>query len=201
MIVNVRGTSGSGKSTLVRNIMALYPVRSPYNTQGRKRPLGYSLGLDSDPPLTLFVPGHYETACGGCDTIKTVDEVYRMVRVAALGAPVLDVIYEGIMVQDDVRRAVEMDLELRATGQPPLVVIGLTTPVEECLAAVRGRREARGDARELNPKNTVDRARRQLGVWKRLRAAGVAVEEHDRAAAFARVCALLRLPSGAPSGS
>jgi hypothetical protein len=188
-IINLRGTSGSGKSTVVRRVMEAAGVPAqPLTRDGRRRPYGYLVPRPSG--LPVFIPGHYETACGGCDTLKTVDEVYALVRAAWQVQQ--DVLYEGIMVQDDVRRAVGLDRELRGRGGQ-LHVILLTTPIEECLAAVRSRREARGDARLLNEKNTRDRARRQLGIRDRLRAGGVEVEELDREAALARCCALLRL--------
>ena len=193
-VINLRGTGGSGKSTVVRRVMERYPHRIPLRVAGRRQPGGYSLSADGS-RYTLFVPGHYETACGGCDTIKTVDEVYRLVRVAEFGDPELDVVYEGIMTMDDVRRAAELHQQLSAAGGS-LTVIGLTTPVELCLDAIRTRRLARGDERPLDPKNTVARAASQVRIQQRLREAGVVVEQLDREAAFARCCTLLRLTPG-----
>lgn len=201
--INIRGTGGSGKSTLVKRIMELYPYKGPVVIPSvRRQPLGYLCGddpytdavargeVEATPPK-LWVPGHYETACGGCDTIKTVDEVYRMLADGLEKGR--NVLYEGIMVMDDVRRAVELDQRIKR-GQPGgLYVIALTTPIEECLAAIQGRRDARGEVKPLNPKNTTDRARRLLGSLRRLEAAGVAVERLDREAAFLRVRELLEV--------
>lgn len=202
-IINLRGTSGSGKSTVVTRVMDLYPRREPIPRFKGKRPAGYILG---GPDMTdLLVPGHYEIACGGCDTLKTVDEVYDMIRLHLKAQAEIDVLYEGIMVQDDVRRAVELDRWMRESvavhGEEPgeedrLHVIRLTTPIEECLAAVRARREARGEERPLNEKNTRGRHETQVRVAGRLRAAGVAVEELSREAAYQRCCTLLRLNPG-----
>lgn len=195
--INLRGTGGSGKSTVVRRVMALYKAKIPYDAFARKRPMGYQLGHEGSGIVSLFVPGHYETACGGCDTIKTVDEVYKMVNSAVDEG--LDVLYEGIMVQDDVRRAVELDKRLRANGSQ-LIVIGLITPLVDCLAAIRARREERGDTKPLNPKNTTGRFNSQKNIQARLKDAGVTVERLDREAAFLRCCALLRLDPGPSSG-
>jgi hypothetical protein len=224
VVINLRGTGGAGKSTVVRRVMGLCKDRVPQLVPGRKQPLGYLAVREGAGPH-IYVPGHYETACGGCDTIKTVDEVYRLMRDAILLGR--DVLAEGIMIQDDVRRAVELDKELKAqttncqecrgsgfssfasgasysdvcgncsgNKQFPgegLQVILLTTPIEDCLAAIRDRRAARGDDRPLSEKNTRDRARRQEGVCTRLRNAGVVVHKLDREAAFQKCCGLLRL--------
>lgn len=202
--INVRGTGGSGKSTLVRRVMGHYRSE-PLRREGRRRPLGYHLeGAGASP---LYVPGHYETACGGCDTIKTPGEVYDLINLALTDVQgstghSYDVLYEGIMVMDDVRRAVELDkwLKRMPSGEPlrnRLYVIYLTTPIEECLAAIRARREARGDTRPLDPRNTVDRKRRAEGGLRRLREAGISVECLSREDAFTRVCGLLRLTPAA----
>lgn len=197
LAINIRGTGGSGKSTLVKRIMELHKGSSPQLVDGRKRPIGtfhwitkegQSMGL----PVDLFVPGHYETACGGCDTIKTPEQVYELVRENTRQS--INVLYEGIMVMDDVTRAVALDKQLRdptgiASGQ--LYVIWLNTPIEVCLAAIRDRRAARGDERPFSEKNTRQRYERCLRGLQRLEASGVRVERLDREQAFLRVRELL----------
>lgn len=205
-VINLRGTSGAGKSTVVTRVMALYPERVPVPRPKGKRPAAYVLRRPGAPPL--FVPGHYETACGGCDTLKTVDEVYTMVRGAVEAGS--DVLYEGIMVQDDLRRAVALDQWVKLRNMVPpdggsedpegIHVIRLTTPIELSLAAVRARREARGETKPLNEKNTRARHETQVRMVGRLITAGVAVDELDREQAYARVCALLGLPVGTAAG-
>lgn len=180
--INIRGTSGAGKSHLVRRIAALYENNKIENfAAGRKQPectLYFRTG-----GKTLLVPGHYNSPCGGCDTIRTPDRVYEIVREGASAG--VDVLYEGIMIMDDVRRAVELSKTTR------LVVVALTTPVEECLAAVQGRRDERGDVRPLDPKNTVSRAARCERGLARLEEGGVEVRRLDRERAFSEVCDLL----------
>jgi len=187
MVVNPRGTGGSGKSTIVRAVMARYPTPGGEErifTTGRKQPLGYRLSALTVVPggenslRTLFVPGHYETPCGGCDTIKTPDEVYRLVNEAAERGD--DVIYEGIIIGDDTRRAIEFNK--RFPGQ--LVVVHIDTPLRDCLAGIQARRDERGDTRQLSEKNTVERAKRIRRHCVKLRDAGVKVmkfEDRDKA--------------------
>lgn len=194
--INIRGTGGSGKSTLVQKIMKLYRNSEVVHVEGRKQPLfsqHWDTSVVSD---VLRVPGHYNTACGGCDTIKTPDQVYSILNEAIDHTH--HVLFEGIMVMDDVRRAVELDKRLKAETSPTraggrLHVIALTTPIEECLTAIRNRRTARGETKPLNEKNTRQRYERCLRGLTRLRDAGVAVEKLDRDAAYARVKELLGL--------
>jgi hypothetical protein len=210
MIINIRGTSGSGKSTLVRRVMDLYPTREPQMVEGRRQPLSYLLTRGALPGLV--VPGHYETECGGCDTIKTLDQAIAIAMTATHTG--CDVLMEGLLASENVgkfvalRDALQREVEPwgdgagRATPRdPPLVVIALTTSTEECLAAVADRRRRRGDERPLDPRNTINRVRTIERACARLRAAGVQVEELRRGAAFRRVCALLRLDPGATSGA
>lgn len=190
--INIRGTGGSGKSTLVKSVMALYPKKAHILEKGRKRPMATCLWMDnitSGPTTSLFVPGHYETACGGCDTVKTVDKVYELVRASTLGDK-NNALYEGIMVMDDVTRAVAFDQDLKKVGGR-LVVISLTTSIEDCLAGIRDRKAARGDDKPLNEKNTRDRMKRQESSLHRLKQAGVELRKLSREDALRAVRELL----------
>jgi hypothetical protein len=203
IVINIRGTGGSGKSTLVTSVMKRYPNVAQIKMEGRKRPLATTLWWDLGSakveqkkvlPKGLLVPGHYDTACGGCDTIKTVDQVYELVRSASLGDG-NNVLYEGIMVMDDVTRAVKLDQDLKKVGSR-LVVISLTTSIEDCLAGIRARKEARGDEKPLNEKNTRDRMKRQENILHRLKAAGVELKKLSRDEALAHTLELLGVVDG-----
>lgn len=177
MVVNIRGTSGAGKSHLVRSIMALYEFQTANYKEGRRQPISYLFKREDGEPL--FVPGHYNTPTGGCDTISKPDDVYELVKD---GANQGDVLFEGIMVGDDVRRCAELSKEHK------VLVIALNTPIEECLAGVQSRRDTRGDDRPLDPKNTIDRARRlKTSMMPRLKDAGVETLWLSRQEAFEKV--------------
>jgi predicted kinase len=184
-VVNIRGTGGAGKSTVVKAVMAQYPLSQKITVDGRKQPLGYIRQVPAGTPLpegrqfnSLFVPGHYETPCGGCDTIKTPDQVYSLIGEAVDRGD--DALYEGIIVGDDTRRAIELHKKL----PEGLTVIHMDTPIFTCLTGIQARRDARGDARKLNEKNTVDRAKRIKRHCMKLKDAGVQVlrfEDRDEA--------------------
>lgn len=187
MIINIRGTGGSGKTTLANRIMELYDAREEKRdeVEGRQRVVAYLLTKSLRVPL--YVLGKYTTATGGCDTLPNLDLVYELVRQSA-GHPA-HVLFEGIMASEEVTRAVAC--HKAHPGQ--LLVVQLATPLEVCLASIRARREARGEEKPLNPKNTTERLKRVQRACDRLKAAGVAVERLDRDAAFTRVVDALGL--------
>lgn len=177
MIINVRGTSGSGKSTIVRKVMEKYANRTPIKTPKKRKPIGYYLeGHDADPAATLVVFGHYETECGGCDTISgrgMRDLIDSMVRKChELGH---DVLYEGLILGGERWRTVKL-----AKEGLPVLVINLTTDIEECLRCVQKRREARGTKTPLNPRNTILKKKEVDHASKTCAENGVDVQELNR---------------------
>lgn len=180
-IINVRGTSGSGKTWIVKAIMEKYPAIEPIHEEGRKKPLVYeckAVGV-----LPLIVLGHYDTACGGCDTLKTRDQVFGLAR--DWHAKGYNVLFEGLMIGGEVNRTVEL---------PDCTVINLTTDVGICVQSVIDRRLAAGNDKPFNEKNTVnkkkevDRATQRIINDKRC-----IVFQMDRADAYAMVEQILNL--------
>lgn len=164
MIINLRGTSGSGKSTLVRKIMELYGAPVRVKVEGRRQPLMYICPMDSHPSLAVI--GHYETPCGGCDTIPSLDRVYELVEQAHQRG--YDVLYEGLLVSAEVNRCIAL------AQRAPLVVVALDVPLELCLESVNARRRARDPEKpDVNPKNTISKHRAVQTAARRLREAGV----------------------------
>lgn len=148
MIIQIRGTSGSGKSTIVKQILGFSETVKPVMRTGRKQPIAYRIGFDPE----IAIIGHYETKCGGCDTISTPGQSYPIIfdlirHNAEAGRNVL---FEGLLISGDVKWSSQLvDLDFR--------IIELTTSLEQCLESVNTRRMARlGDKfTPLNPLNTV----------------------------------------------
>lgn len=186
-ILQIRGTSGSGKSTLARSIMEIYPSKTRVKISGRKQPLGYVLN-GSPSGRSLYVPGHYETPCGGCDTIPSLDLIYEHVRKAHDQGH--DVLFEGLLISSEVNRS----QALHDDGLP-FHVLMLTTPIDVCLYSVNQRRQAkRGpDAPGVNPKNTQSKFQGTLSTCKRLSAGGVDVITGDRDLLLVKAMELLRV--------
>lgn len=187
MIINIRGTGGSGKTTLVKTLMERYAqdtnlrVDVMREVEGRPRIVGHMISRGSDHP-PLFAVGKYTTATGGCDTLPNLDLVYNLLTEHS---PPAHAIFEGIMASEEVARAVQLS-KIR-----PLVVITLTTTLEDCLASIRERRLARGETKPLNPKNTTDRFKRVVRATERLRDAGVTTLRLSREGALIKCVDLL----------
>lgn len=189
MIIQIRGTSGSGKSTIVRDVLAMGHQKVRFTRQGRRQPVGYLAvweGTPQEPGRKVAIPGHYETACGGCDTLPSYDDTFALVR---QGRSMTDrVLFEGLLVAEEVKRTVE----LHNSYPGELVVIQLTTDVETCLESIRARRAARGDTRPLKEDNTRNRVKTIEKACEKLREAGVRVIQADRDEAKRLVLELLR---------
>jgi len=186
MIINIRGTSGCGKSTLVRQIMDQYCTKTRVMEPGRKQPIGYILsnpkpdsGINRS--YSLAVMGHYETACGGCDTINKHDHVLELVRSADDAN--MHVIFEGLLLSGEVHRMTALQEEGR-----PFMVVGMDkVPIETCLESVNGRRLARVGPEKFKPvkeANTIAKFRGTQLAMKRLHDAGVNVHSVDRKEGF-----------------
>lgn len=139
MIINIRGPGGAGKSTLVRRVMELGNKVFTAHEDGRKQPLGYLYQFNSTSaalPVRVAIPGHYESRCGGCDTIPEYDKLYSLVAKSSISNHVL---YEGLLISEDVPRT----LGLCETVAPTQIhVIALDTPLELCLDSINLRRES-----------------------------------------------------------
>jgi thiamine pyrophosphate-dependent acetolactate synthase large subunit-like protein len=164
MIINIRGTSGTGKSTIVRAIMAHYDTRMKVRVEGRKQPLGYICHKHNHP--SLAVVGHYETACGGCDTISPLDRIYELVEQSAQRN--YDVLYEGLLISAEVNRAVDL------ASRHDLVVMHLDVPLDVCVDSINQRRWAKNpDKPPVNPRNTEQKHKGTKRAVERLAEAGV----------------------------
>lgn len=201
MIVNIRGTHGSGKSTLVREVMKRFDTAarerlgdSPaistlvLSKEGRKRPIGYKVANPFG--AVIHVVGHYETACGGCDSISVVDEAYEEVLKAHKKG--CHVLFEGILAQHStpnllkLHKALFSDAEefIDANEMPhfdvPLRVIVLDVDPQTCVASVQARRDAKGDTRPLKPDNILKEHKSTLNAMRRLREHQIPVLHLDR---------------------
>lgn len=173
MIINVSGSNGSGKSTIVKTAMSWFDRAEPLMVPNRKRPCAYTCVRKGG--RKLFVLGHYETSCGGCDTLaglfpeKMLTNIYSWIRSAY--SEEVDILYEGLIVESDVRRVVE----LKEDGFP-VVVLSIDISLEKCIEAVVERRHERGNFAEFNPKNVISKYRHCMRRRQRFIDAGVRTE-------------------------
>lgn len=136
-IINIRGTSGSTKSTLVRKFLDTYNGQALRGPDGKIR--GYVCRAKSEYGFQrdIYIVGSYERPTGGCDGLKTQDEICDRVReFAALG----DVLYEGLLVSGLFRRYNALAEELT---QHHHIFGFLDTPLQKCIDRVLSRRAVR----------------------------------------------------------
>lgn len=157
-VFDLRGTHGSGKSHLVHTLLRRYgnrPIlgegtRSGYTPKRKGLPGGASreiLGHHAH-RLGLAVVGPYTKVCGGCDAVRTQDEVCRRVRLFSQEYP--RVMLEGILVAHTYSRYLALARELG-----DYTFLFLDTPLGVCIARVKARRLERGNMKPLDPKNVV----------------------------------------------
>lgn len=134
MIIQVRGTSGSGKTWIVNRLMEEYPFKPIASKKGEIK------GYYSE-TLNLFIVGKYTVACGGCDTVKTQDEICRRIRVAVKKE--WNVLFEGLICSHISKRYAEIYTEMEDAGIKTRFIF-LSTPLEVCRKNINTRRAKRG---------------------------------------------------------
>lgn len=194
VVVNFRGTSGSGKTHAARRVMDLFaPGEEVWReVAGKNRLIGHLLPaahmVDELRPMTVI--GRYNgPKCGGCDSMSwpgSADDICHYVR--GFWAAGHHILLEGLMVSSWGTGRLK-DLSDKVGGD--LYVLQLTTPLEECLQAIRDRRAERGNDKPLNPKNTESKFRSAMSGARNLERLGVHVEYVDREQAFQRARELL----------
>jgi len=166
MIINLRGPNAAGKTTIARDLMARAECR-PVRLKPGGRPIGYA----GPAPWRLEVLGSYENACGGCDTIRTVQEVIdRTERAMHRGANVL---FEGILISTTFGAIGTWAQGLKF---PPVLFAFLDTPMEVCLDRLEKRRAESGRAtKPLNLENVKAKWHQNARLVSRFREAGLKV--------------------------
>lgn len=137
MILNIRGTHGSGKSWIVHQLL-----KQPHEEIGG---LGYWI-----PEWDCGIIGRYSNVCGGCDQIKSADEVVE--RVHKFADLFKHVVFEGILVSHTFKRYSDLATELK---DKDFWFLFLDTPLAKCISRVKDRRLAKGNEKPLDPKNII----------------------------------------------
>jgi shikimate kinase len=160
MIIQVRGTSGSGKTTVVKQVMKkLGPFHGVF-IEGRKKPLYYSYAKNGYKGPNIFVLGHYEADCGGCDTIGSAPAVFDLIKEVHTGDSII--LSEGLLWSEDVKWSVE----LLGTIDTNVRALFLTTSTEECLRRVTARQDGK---KPLDPARVIRKLTTRVGTIERAR--------------------------------
>jgi hypothetical protein len=96
----------------------------------------------------IYVLGRYETPTGGCDGIRTQEEICAGIRqLSALGS----VVFEGFLISGMHARYRKLEDELNPTHH--WIWACLDTPLDKCIEQTIKRRAARGNTKDFNPAN------------------------------------------------
>lgn len=154
LIVEVRGTSGSGKSWVIRQAMGAYDGWEKVYLGKKRRPLYYQH------PSGILVLGHYETACGGGDSIGSARAIYAVIDSLKSKPEVRVMLVESLLLSEDRKWTYQL-----VNDGNDVRVLFLTTPVERCIEQIKGRREEAGNEKPLKEDNT----RNRVGVIEKAR--------------------------------
>src|SRR6185312_9988630 len=103
---------------------------------------------------------------------NSYDLIFGLVR--ELHGQGFDVLVEGLLLTGDIRRARELHEE-----KLPVHIVSLDLPVEQCIEAVKSRREAKGNENEFNPANTIQKWELQKKCNEELEKIGLPVHHCD----------------------
>ena len=143
-VINIRGTNGSGKSTIVMKLLKKFGAE-PIVKDGKVR--AYKINKKTP----IYVLGRYETPTGGCDTIRTQDEVSNGVR-ELMDKMDGDVIFEGLLISGMHSRWVEL---AHSRPNSHFIFAVLDTPLKKCIKRVLKRRKEKGNKKPFNPKTLI----------------------------------------------
>lgn len=161
-VLDIRGTHGSGKSfiplRLLEKLRYQPVIMEPLTYSGKEDVVAYYI-----PDHKLYILGRYETACGGCDGIKTQAEIKARAEYFRLKGNVL---LEGILVAHTFGPWSEF-----ARGKPWKFLF-LDTPLDVCITRVNMRRAKAGKNPLADPRNIVRDHARINSLQKKFEQAG-----------------------------
>jgi hypothetical protein len=188
MMIFLRGTNGSGKSTIVRTVMENYEkittLKYPKHMD-KKVPMGY---ICSHNHRKLFIPGHYQIANGGIDTMPNLEFAYQMISKYHKSG--LDTLGEGKNFNDGIQRIVTLH-----SKNFDVKVLFIDHPLLACIDAVKER------GHSINHNTIVRLADKCEKEYASMRRIGVPCVSLPRAEALDQVKQWLGLEKGEESVS
>lgn len=161
IVVNIRGTSGSGKSYIIHQLLSLEDWNEWKDSSGKI--LGYYNSRNG-----WAIVGSYHNACGGCDTVRSQDEIEERIQIFLNGG--YNVVFEGLLVSTLSSRW--SNFSNRISTQANTVFYYLDTPIETCIENIKNRRLQAGNTKPLNENNTHNRVRQINNSFNNLTKSG-----------------------------
>lgn len=161
-VISIRGSNGAGKTWVARRVMD--------RAEGDfKKKITLDNGVLVNVYKNFVILGSYDRVCGGCDTIKTPQQVWDAVVECAQHS---NVIYEGVIVGNVFEPTMILEARLRMIGAK-LIPICLSTPFEQCVANVNTRRAVEGKPPMEKTENILTNDKKNISSAKKLHAAGL----------------------------
>ena len=160
-IVNLRGTSGCGKTSIVKNVLSHGSWSKSVDERGKI--MGY-YNLEK----RWAVIGSYENVCGGCDTIRSQDEIAKRIVMYIYAG--YNVLFEGLLTSTLTSRWERFAKSI--SDRANMLFWYVDTPIDECIKRIEKRRAERGAKTPFNPENTTNRVKAIDATYKKLSAAG-----------------------------
>lgn len=161
-VISIRGSNGAGKTWVARRVMD--------RAEGDfKKKITLDNGVLVNVYKNFVILGSYDRVCGGCDTIKTPQQVWDAVVECAQHS---NVIYEGVIVGNVFEPTMILEARLRMIGAK-LIPICLSTPFEQCVANVNQRRAVEGKPPMEKTENILTNDKKNISSAKKLHAAGL----------------------------
>jgi hypothetical protein len=173
MIIKLHGTSGAGKSTIAYGFLNKAKSVSALSEKGK---IKYYAVDHPDLDRPLYVLGRYESACGGCDTLKAAEQIDLLDKCAPHG----HVLYEGLLASEYYGA---LGAASEQYGDNHIFAF-LDTPIEVCIERVKARRLAAGNDKPLNEENTRGRIKKIEALKRRLTNMGRVVVDVDHTQAY-----------------
>ena len=142
-IVQIKGSNGSGKTTIVKQLIRL---SSDVHLLEAKGFGGKTVATIMDDLGWIAIGGYpEESAMGGCDRIRTIDNIKWAIDEAYDHSPGYWIVFEGMMVSTIKSTFYQFLLDMRQRSRAdwmedidPLFVI-LRTTAERCVERIEGR--------------------------------------------------------------
>ena len=141
MIIQVRSCSGGGKTHAVRGLIEAADTKPLNITDDAGKTVGVQFYYAD---RNIAVLGKYDSVCGGCDTIKTADDICDRIKLFAGWADV--VVFEGRIPSHTYQRYADLfdSMKLFGTRTHGTVIAYLDSTPEQCIKNIAARRAARG---------------------------------------------------------
>lgn len=184
-VINIRGTGGSGKSHLVMKFMREFGAEPLMGADGKV----VAHRVSYKPGEPVYVIGRYKaargddgirTVTGGCDGVKTQDEICTRVRLAARRG---HVIFEGFLVSGIYSRYHALSEDLGG-----MIWAFMDTPLEKCIARI----SRRNRGRKFSTDNTEAKLKGAARCAREAEAVGETVIWINHKHALRDLCCLLK---------